>query len=39
MGGKSGGKQPTRTGQGDKPENVEKAIQTATEWFESKLKL
>ncbi|KAI9744557.1 MAG: Alanine--tRNA ligase [Claussenomyces sp. TS43310] len=39
VGGKSGGKQPTRQGQGDKPENLNEAVEAATRWFEAKLKL
>lgn len=39
IGGKSGGKGPTRQGQGNKPENLEEAVNVATEWFKSKLNL
>jgi alanyl-tRNA synthetase len=39
VGGKSGGKEPTRQGQGNKPENLKEAVDVATKWFESKLKL
>ncbi len=39
VGGKSGGKEPSRQGQGDKPENIDEAVEVATKWFESKLKL
>lgn len=39
VGGKSGGKQPTRQGQGDKAEKIDEAVEQATKWFEQKLKL
>jgi len=39
VGGKSGGKEPTRQGQGNKPENLEEAVEVATSWFKSKLNL
>jgi alanyl-tRNA synthetase len=39
VGGKSGGKEPTRTGQGTNPEKIDEAIEVATKWFEEKLKL
>ncbi|ROT43605.1 tRNA synthetase class II [Sodiomyces alkalinus F11] len=39
IGGKSGGKEPTRQGQGTKPENTEDGVETARKWIEEKLKL
>ncbi|EPE24212.1 Class II aaRS and biotin synthetase [Glarea lozoyensis ATCC 20868] len=39
VGGKSGGKEPTRTGQGTKPESIGDAVDLATKWLEEKLKL
>jgi alanyl-tRNA synthetase len=39
LGGKSGGKQPTRQGQGEKPEKIDEAVDAATKWLESKLKI
>ncbi|KAG9232946.1 putative alanyl-tRNA synthetase [Amylocarpus encephaloides] len=39
VGGKSGGKEPTRTGQGTKPENIKDGVDVATKWLEEKLKL
>ncbi|KAH6669439.1 alanyl-tRNA synthetase-like protein [Halenospora varia] len=39
VGGRSGGKEPTRTGQGTKPENIEEAVKVAEKWFAEKLKL
>jgi alanyl-tRNA synthetase len=39
IGGKAGGKEPTRQGQGTKPENIEDAVATAQKWLEEKLKL
>ena len=39
VGGKSGGKEPTRMGQGTKSEKIDDAVTTATKWFEEKLKL
>jgi alanyl-tRNA synthetase len=39
IGGRSGGKEPTRQGQGTKPENTDDGVATATKWLEKKLKL
>ena len=39
VGGRSGGKEPTRTGQGTNPEKIEEAIAVAEKWFAEKLKL
>lgn len=39
IGGKAGGKEQTRQGQGTKPENFEQAVETATKWLEEKLKV
>jgi len=39
VGGGSGGKEPTRTGQGTNPERIEEAIIVAEKWFAEKLKL
>ena len=39
VGGKSGGKDPTRTGQGTKPDKIDEAVKVATEWFAEKMKL
>ncbi|SPO02115.1 probable alanine--tRNA ligase, cytosolic [Cephalotrichum gorgonifer] len=39
IGGRSGGKEPTRQGQGTKPEAVDEAVDTAAKWLEEKLKL
>ncbi|KAF5662305.1 alanyl-tRNA synthetase [Fusarium heterosporum] len=39
IGGRSGGKEPTRQGQGTKPENLDGGVETATKWLEEKLKL
>jgi alanyl-tRNA synthetase len=39
VGGRSGGKEPTRTGQGTNPEKIEEAVKVAEKWFAEKLKL
>ncbi|KAK6859856.1 Alanine--tRNA ligase [Apiospora arundinis] len=39
VGGKSGGKEPTRQGQGTKAEKMDEAIETARKWLEEKLKI
>ncbi|KAK8061432.1 Alanine--tRNA ligase [Apiospora phragmitis] len=39
VGGKSGGKEPTRQGQGTKAEKIDEAVETARKWLEEKLKL
>ncbi|KAI5467286.1 tRNA synthetases class II (A)-domain-containing protein [Mariannaea sp. PMI_226] len=39
IGGKSGGKEPSRQGQGTKPENIDDGVETATKWLNEKLKL
>jgi alanyl-tRNA synthetase len=35
----SGGKEPTRTGRGTRPDKVEEAVAVAEKWFAEKLKL
>ncbi|KAA8575790.1 hypothetical protein EYC84_004886 [Monilinia fructicola] len=37
--GRSGGKEPTRTGQGTNPDKIEDAVAVAEKWFAEKLKL
>lgn len=39
IGGRAGGKEPTRQGQGAKPEAVDDAVETARKWLEEKLKI
>lgn len=39
VGGKSGGAEPTRQGMGEKVEKIDEAVEEATKWFESKLKI
>ncbi len=39
VGGRSGGKEPTRTGQGTNPHKIEEAVAVAEKWFQEKLKL
>ncbi|KAK8043687.1 alanyl-tRNA synthetase [Apiospora rasikravindrae] len=39
VGGKSGGKEPTRQGQGTKAEKIDDAVETARKWLEEKLKI
>ncbi|CZR55257.1 probable alanine--tRNA ligase, cytosolic [Phialocephala subalpina] len=39
VGGRSGGKEPTRTGQGTNPEKIKEAVAVAEKWFQEKLKL
>ncbi|KAK8008921.1 tRNA synthetase class II [Apiospora marii] len=39
VGGKSGGKEPTRQGQGTKAEKLDEAVETARKWLEEKLKI
>ncbi|KAF7546238.1 hypothetical protein G7Z17_g8585 [Cylindrodendrum hubeiense] len=39
IGGRSGGKEPSRQGQGTKPENIDDGVETATKWLSEKLKL
>ena len=39
IGGRSGGKEPTRQGQGTKPESIDEAVETARKWLEEKLKV
>ncbi len=39
IGGKSGGKEPTRTGSGAQPERTDEAVAVAEKWFKDKLKL
>jgi alanyl-tRNA synthetase len=35
VGGKSGGKEPTRQGQGTKPEKIDDAVAVAIKWVEN----
>ncbi|OAA46852.1 alanyl-tRNA synthetase [Metarhizium rileyi] len=37
LGGRSGGKEPTRQGQGTKPENIDDAVEAARKWLEERL--
>ncbi|KAJ1324404.1 alanyl-tRNA synthetase [Microdochium nivale] len=39
VGGKSGGKEPTRQGQGTNAEKIEDAVEVARKWLDEKLKL
>ncbi|GFP56650.1 alanine-tRNA ligase [Trichoderma asperellum] len=39
IGGRSGGKEPSRQGQGTQPEKIEDAVETARKWLSEKLKL
>ncbi|KAM3077829.1 Alanine--tRNA ligase [Clarireedia jacksonii] len=39
VGGRSGGKEPTRTGQGTNPEKITDAVAVAEKWFAEKLKI
>jgi len=39
VGGRSGGKEPTRQGQGTQPEKIDDGVETATKWLDEKLKL
>lgn len=39
VGGRSGGKEPTRTGQGTRPEKIEEGVEVAERWFREKLKM
>ncbi|TVY26711.1 Alanine--tRNA ligase [Lachnellula hyalina] len=39
VGGRSGGKEPTRTGQGTKPEKIDEGVAVAEKWFKEKLTL
>lgn len=39
VGGHNGGKEPTRTGQGTKPQNIDEAIKAVEEWLKNKLGL
>jgi alanyl-tRNA synthetase len=39
VGGRAGGKEPSRQGQGTKPENIDDGVETATKWLSEKLKL
>jgi len=39
VGGRSGGKEPTRTGQGTEPQKIAEAIEVAEKWFAEKLKI
>ena len=39
IGGRSGGKEPSRQGQGTKPEAIDEGVETAIKWLDEKLKL
>ncbi|KAF4510242.1 hypothetical protein G6O67_002145 [Ophiocordyceps sinensis] len=39
VGGRSGGKEPSRQGQGTQPEKIDEGVETATKWLQEKLKL
>lgn len=39
VGGRSGGKEPVRQGQGTKPESIDEGVEKATQWLQEKLKL
>ncbi|POR38986.1 Alanine--tRNA ligase, partial [Tolypocladium paradoxum] len=39
VGGRSGGKEPSRQGQGTNPEKIDEGVETATRWLNEKLKL
>lgn len=39
IGGRSGGKEPVRQGQGTKPESIDEGVEKATQWLSEKLKL
>ena len=39
VGGKSGGKEPTRQGQGTNADKIDEAVETARKWLEEKLKI
>ncbi|ORY68619.1 tRNA synthetases class II (A)-domain-containing protein [Pseudomassariella vexata] len=39
VGGKSGGKEPTRQGQGNNADKIDEAVEAARKWLEEKLKL
>lgn len=39
VGGRSGGKEPSRQGQGTNPEKIDEGVETATKWLNEKLKL
>lgn len=39
VGGRSGGKEPSRQGQGTKPESIDDGVETAIKWLDEKLKL
>ncbi|KAK5992761.1 Alanine--tRNA ligase [Cladobotryum mycophilum] len=39
IGGRSGGKEPTRQGQGSKPESIDDGVETATKWLKEKLNI
>lgn len=39
VGGRSGGKEPSRQGQGTRPEKIDEGVEAATRWLEEKLKL
>lgn len=39
LGGRSGGKEPVRQGQGTKPDNIDDGVAEATKWLNEKLKL
>jgi len=37
VGGRSGGKEPTRQGQGTHPDKIDEAVEQARKWLEEKL--
>jgi alanyl-tRNA synthetase len=39
IGGRSGGKEPSRQGQGTQPEKIDDGVETARKWLSEKLKL
>lgn len=39
IGGKSGGKEPVRQGQGTNAENIDEAVATAEKWLKEKLNI
>jgi alanyl-tRNA synthetase len=39
IGGRSGGKEPARQGQGTNAEKIDDGVETATRWLNEKLKL
>lgn len=39
IGGKAGGKEPIRQGQGSKTDKIDEGVETATKWLNEKLKI